>query len=61
MKTKRAMMLSGILLTLLSFSSFALMDSVPDRSTTQDWLNLAGYILCGLALVLLFRAMRSPR
>ena len=54
-------MLVGVVLTSLSFASFTLMDSVQDRSPTQDWLHVAGYVLCGLALFFLFSAMRSPQ
>ena len=58
--SRQTKLLAGVVSTSLSFASFYLMDSVTDRSATEDDLNAAGYVLCGLALFFLFSAMRSP-
>ena len=60
MNVKRRKMIGGIIATALSFACFSAMDIVEPNSSTQTALHIAGYLLCGLALGMLFAAFRSP-
>jgi hypothetical protein len=54
------MQIAGVVLTVLAYASFTLMDSFPDYSTPQDALMWLGYALVAAALFAFFKALRAP-
>ena len=59
MNNRRGKMIGGVIAAGLSFACFSAMDSVEPYSTTETALNIAGYLLCGLAIGMLYAASRS--
>jgi hypothetical protein len=47
---RRRLLVAGVILTGMAWASFSGMDAVPDYSPMQDALQIAGYMLCALAL-----------
>jgi len=54
------MQMAGVLMTAMAFASFTAMDTDTDHSAPQDALQVAGYVLCGAALILFIQALRVP-
>ena len=54
MKSRKVQQVAVIVFALLAFLCFSLMDSVPDYSTPQDALMVAGYVLSGIAIYFSF-------
>jgi inner membrane protein involved in colicin E2 resistance len=59
MTKRETRMALGVILTALSFACFSLMDTVEPYSAAETALNMAGYLLAGLALGIFYRAFRS--
>ncbi|HSG57873.1 MAG TPA: hypothetical protein VLA45_20675 [Paracoccaceae bacterium] len=59
MKANRPRLIGGVVATALAWGCFAMMDTVPDYSDTQNALSTGGYILVGVALFLFVSAMRK--
>ncbi len=63
MNRRDTLLTGGVIATMLAWLSWTTMDEpwVEDWSLTENLLDAAGYVLCALALVLLFAGIRLPK